>query len=145
MADSLLNKQSNSTAQFSDYQKAMLQAMNVPVYELREPQDVGDNDADSNRTDALDSVSDAPMAQPIAALDIPKMDESDDFIVQVLSVFNVKNSHELNITWQVHDSDTIELQDTVLFTPVPHKLRTPEMKKQLWSTLQRFFTGQQWS
>ena len=73
------------------------------------------------------------------------IDEANDFIKQVLSVFMVSNTAELGLNWQVHDNDTISLKDNILTTPHAEALTAAASKKQLWNTLEFHFKAQGWS
>ncbi len=76
---------------------------------------------------------------------IELIDETHDLIQQILSVLAVSNTAELGLIWQVHDSETISLNDNILITPKAVALANATSKQQLWKTLQSHFKAKEWS
>ena len=170
LSDNQLSDNQLSDNQLSDYQKATLQIMGIPLYERRagislfdclslpnEPSvDSSAQGKDANSLPdveqsaehaAEESVTDrlAHSEQQEAQKSPELIDEANDFIKQVLSVFAVSNTAELGLIWQVHDSETISLKDNLLITPHAEALITAASKKQLWNTLEYHFKAQEWS
>ncbi len=161
----------------SDYQKATLQTMGIPLYQRREGISLFDSLSQPSEPSADSAVSLPALsiegtdsnsvhdrqqsAEHIAETSVtdrfahseqkeqtkrPELvDESNDFIKQVLSVFAVSKTAELGLIWQVNDSKTISLKDNVLITPHPETLTAVTSKKQLWKTLEPHFKAQGWS
>jgi hypothetical protein len=121
-----------SHSTLSAYQKATLQTMGIVLYTRRDVITVIES---SGVTDSSHPFIQEPML----------MDETDTFIKQLFSLFDVSSSVELGLTWQVQDIETIMLKDNILITPDAKTLRQPDLKKQLWNTLQVFFKTQEWS
>jgi hypothetical protein len=163
-----------SDNQLSDYQKATLQIMGIPLYERRAGISLFDsrsqpskptaesaasargNDANSilDTEQSAEHVTEESVTDRLAYSEqkeqkeqkkLELIDEADDFIKQVLRVFSVSNTAELGLIWQVHDSETISLKDDVLTTPHADGLTVAANKKQLWNTLQSRFKAQEWS
>nr|WP_297347781.1 hypothetical protein [uncultured Glaciecola sp.] len=122
----------------SVYQKATLQTMGIVLYELRDPITVIDS-VDVIKSPGIMESSHPFIQEPLL------IDETDAFIKQLLSIFNVSSSAELGLTWQVQDSETIMLKNNILMTPDAQTLRKSNLKKQLWDTLHVFFKTQEWS
>lgn len=132
--------QSSNTA-LSDYQRATLQTMGIPLYERR----AGISLFDSLSLPSEQSAGSAASSTEKARENLEVIDEANDFIKQVLSVFAVSNTGELGLIWQVHDSETISLNDNILITPHAEALTEAASKKQLWKTLEFHFKAQGWS
>ena len=173
LSDNQLSDNQLSDNQLSDYQKATLQIMGIPLYERRagislfdclslpnEPSvDSSAQGKDANSLPdveqsaehvAEESVTDrlehSEQKEQQEAQKSPELiDDANDFIKQVLSVFAVSNTAELGLIWQVHDSETISLKDNLLITPHAEALITAASKKQLWNTLEYHFKAQEWS
>jgi hypothetical protein len=169
--DAALSDNQLSDNQLSDYQKVTLQIMGIPLYERRagislfdslsqpskptadSPTSAQGNDANSvlDTEQSAEHVTDESVTDRLAQSEqkeqkkLELIDEADDFIKQVLSVFSVSNTAELGLIWQVHDSETISLKDDVLTTPHADRLTVAANKKQLWNTLQSRFKAQEWS
>lgn len=177
--ETALSKTALSKNTLSDYQKATLQTMGIPLYERREgislfdflsqpSEALADSAASTKGTGANsvldiehsdnhvadesdDHVTDKSVTQRLTQRvqkeqkRLELIDESNDFIKQVLSVFAVDNTAELGLIWQVHDSEIISLEDNALITPDPRTLTAAISKKQLWRTLESHFKGQGWS
>jgi hypothetical protein len=122
----------------SVYQKATLQTMGIVLYELRDAIRVVDS-VDVTKSPGVMEMSDHSVQEPLL------IDETDAFIKQLLSIFDVSSSAELGLTWQVQDSETIMLKNNTLMTPDAKTLRKSNLKKQLWDTLHVFFKTQEWS
>ena len=127
----------------NDYQRAVLQAMNIPLYTLHD-------EFKELEAKSLENESSSPaLASEALNVEMPAqvqlIDENHTFVQQILSVFDVNQIAELGIKWQVHDSDTLVLNDDVLVTPNAQKLNTPRLKKQLWEALHPHFNAQKWS
>jgi hypothetical protein len=122
-----LNIEAAPSPKLSDYQKSILEAMNIPVYELLEPKITQDT---LSKEQAPELVS---------------IDQSDSLVVEILSVFAAKSTQDLNISWHIHEHDEITLQNNILLTPDVNRLRNPVLKKQLWATLHSLFSAKQWS
>lgn len=183
----------NSTrSTLSDYQRAILQAMNIPMYAMRDgfelpqeqnvdtkltsepnfptksdalqgdvtsssPQRGIDNNRASENRASENSVSENRASEHIACENMASeniatlpevlklIDETDTFIIQVLAFFDANSIAELDITWQVHDADTIVFANKVLSTPDPKSLTSAILKKQLWQCMQALFKGDKWS
>jgi hypothetical protein len=172
LSEKTLSEKTLSNTALSDYQKATLQTMGIPMYERREgislfdslsqpSEPLADSAASQNRNNAnlaLDAEQGTQHAVDESVIDRlahseqnneqkrPELvDESNDFIKQVLSVFAVNNTAELALIWQVHDSETISLKDNILITPHAEALTAAASKKQLWKTLGSHFKAQEWS
>ncbi len=112
--------------------------MGIVLYELRDPITVIDS-VDVIKSPGIMESSHPFIQEPLL------IDETDAFIKQLLSIFNVSSSAELGLTWQVQDSETIMLKNNILMTPDAQTLRKSNLKKQLWDTLHVFFKTQEWS
>ncbi|AEP30390.1 hypothetical protein [Brumicola nitratireducens] len=173
LSDNQLSDNQLSDYQLSDYQKATLQIMGIPLYERRAGITLFDClslpsepsvDSSAQRKDANSVLDTEQSAEHVAEESVtdrlvhseqkeqqeeqksPELiDEANDFIKQVLSVFAVSNTVELGLIWQVHDSKTISLKDKLLITPNAEALTTAASKKQLWNTLESHFKAQGWS
>lgn len=120
------------------YQKATLQAMGIVLYERRGAVSVAESLELTKSNDVVESTHSS-------AFKTTSIDESDLFIKQLFSIFNVSNSAELGLSWQVHDEETIMLKDNILITPDAKRLKRSDLKKQLWGTLRVFFKTKEWS
>jgi len=174
-SNTALSDKALSDKALSDYQKATLQTMGIPLYERRagfslfdslsQPSKPLANSAASAKGSDANSVLDVEQsAEHVAEESVTDrlalsehneqneeqksselIDESNDFIKQVLSAFAASDIAELGLIWQVHDSETISLKDNILITPHAEALTAPASKKQLWNTLGSHFKAQGWS
>ena len=155
----------------NDYQRAILQAMNIPLYNLNDefkaieslseegdvPTPTVESEVDSadkstpsleskaNNSETSESLVESEANNAKAPTPLQFIDENEPFVKQVLSVFGADQVAELGIQWQVHDSDTVVLQDKLLLSPKAEKLNSVSLKKQVWKALQPLFNGQKWS
>jgi hypothetical protein len=150
------------TLSLSTYQRATLQAMDVPLFEHR-VFPLGPADLDSEKSTILVSKPStlkntaAKSLEAISAvlnikadagseLISPKsIDENHLLVAHVLDILDVKSVSELGIGWLLHDKTSVVLKDGVLLSVHPDELNTPELKKQLWFALQGFFKAGAWS
>ena len=172
LSDNQLSDNQLSDNQLSDYQKATLQIMGIPLYERRagislfdcfslpnklsvdssaqgkDPNSLPDaeqSDEHVAEESVTDSLAHREQHEQHEQKSPELIDEENDFIKQVLSVFAVSNTAELGLIWQVHDSETISLKDNILITPHAEALTAAASKKHLWNTLEYHFKAQGWS
>jgi hypothetical protein len=173
LSDKQLSDKQLSDNQLSDYQKATLQIMGIPLYERRADISLFDClslpnepsvDSSAQEKDANSVLATEQSAEHVAEESVtdrlahseqkeeqeeqksPELiDEANDFIKQVLSVFAVSDTAELGLIWQVHDNETISLKDNILITPHAEALTAAASKKHLWNTLEYHFKAQGWS
>ncbi len=131
----------------SAYQKASLQAMDIPLFEHRfsatgqtEPQS-----DESKSAAAISAVLNSSESAVPEVMPSQSVDENHMLVQQVLEIFDVKTIGELGISWLTHDEQSVALQDSVLISPPPDKLNTPNMKKQLWLAVQDMLKAEAWS
>jgi hypothetical protein len=156
----------------SAYQKASLQAMDIPLFEHRfsvtgqtEPlndisRSAGADNAIANNAMANNATESNNSAKNIEAISAvlnssesaaPELmpsqpvDENHILVQQVLEIFDVKTIGELGISWLTHDEQSVALQDFVLVSLPPDKLNTPNLKKQLWLAVQDLLKAEAWS
>jgi hypothetical protein len=137
------NSQQPKHNALSDYQRAVLQAMNIPLYTLHDDFQELESAIPESANSSPERVSDATSNE--VATQVQIIDESHAFVQQVLNALDVKQIAELGIQWQVHDSDTLILNDDVLMTPKAQKLSSANLKRQLWKALSPRFNAQKWS
>jgi hypothetical protein len=173
LSDNQLSDNQLGNHQLSGYQKATLQIMGIPLYERRAGISLFDYlslssepsvDSSAHGKDAKSVLDTEQSTEHVAEESVtdrlahseqtekqeeqkrPELiDQANEFIKQVLSVFAVSNAAELGLIWQVHDSETISLKDNILITPHAEALTAAASKKQLWNTLEYHFKAQGWS
>jgi hypothetical protein len=117
--------------------------MNIPLYTLHDDFQELESAIPESANSSPERVSDATSNE--VATQVQIIDESHAFVQQVLNALDVKQIAELGIQWQVHDSDTLILNDDVLMTPKAQKLSSANLKRQLWKALSPRFNAQKWS